>query len=443
MATEQPGIITDVYVPDDGDWLSDEERESLTPQIVIERVKALKPLIAAHALEAERRGRPTDVVLKAIRRSGYFYLTQTRRFGGLQASFDEMFDATIPICEADTATGWLCCFAVTNPRSASGYPLSVLEKLYKNNRYFTLTSAVGPPGKAVKVEGGYRVNAHYAWCTTIQMAEWLSCVAMLDTPDGPRDWSFMMRPSQAKILNTWTATGLIATGTHQIVIDDVFVPDDMAVPSSVVSPGWHAEASKNFSDYPFYLAPVGPGLALTIAIAVVGMARSVVEHSTNRIVHHAKRGAALLDSQRAPTQIRLAHAESMVHAAEMMVRDSAKHIIAMSCLPPEDQLTGFHRYVGRLASAAQICREAAHMLAQSAGTSMYYEESPLGRAYRDLQVGSSHIALDFDTLLESYGRTMLGEPPLERVKPGDSPRAEELIATGKDPFGIYNNKTGG
>jgi alkylation response protein AidB-like acyl-CoA dehydrogenase len=169
------------------------------------------------------------------------------------------------------------------------------------------------------------------------------------------------------------------------------------------------------------------------------MARSVIEHATARMTHHYKRGHTNLDSDKAHAQIRLAQAESMVHGAELMVRDGAREIMAMSCLPPEDQLTGFQQSVGRLAAAAQICRDAAHMLAQSAGTSMYYEESPLGRAYRDLQVGSSHIALDFDTLLESYGRTMVGLPPLQRALPSDSPRPHELVATGKDPLGIYNN----
>jgi alkylation response protein AidB-like acyl-CoA dehydrogenase len=349
-----------------------------------------------------------------------------------------MFDATNAICEADTATGWLHCFAVTNPRSASGYPLEVLAKLYGDNRYFTLTSAVAPVGKAVRVEGGLRVSGHFAWCTTIQMSEWLSVVGMLDTPEGPRDWSFLMPSSSCKILDTWNATGLIATGTHQILVEDVFVPEGMATASSVVSPGWHANARKNFSHYPFYIAPVGPGLALTIAIAVVGMGRSVIEHSTNRLTHHIKRSSATLDSDKAPMQIRLAQAESMVHAAELTVRDAARDIIGMSCLSPEEQLTGFHRPVGRLAASAQMCREAAHLLAQSFGTSMYYEESPLGRAYRDLQVGSSHVALDLDTLLESSGRTMLGLPPLERPKPGESPR-DEYQATSKDPFGNYNN----
>ena len=79
----------------------------------------------------------------------------------------------------------------------------------------------------------------------------------------------------------------------------------------MVSPGWHANARKNFSHYPFYIAPVGPGLATTIAIAVVGMARSVIEHSTTRLMHHYKRGHVALDSEKAPSQIRLAQAESI------------------------------------------------------------------------------------------------------------------------------------
>lgn len=429
-------FVTDIYTPTPDDFLTEEERKALTPQIIIERIKALKPMIAAHAREAELKGRPVDKVWKAIRKTGFFYLVQARRYGGLEASFDEMFDAVIPIAEADPATGWLAAFTVMNPRSAAGYPLATQDILFKDNRYMVMTSVIQPIGKAVRVEGGYRVSGRWAWATTVQVTDWVSAVATVTEPDGSvKDWSFLIPRDQIRIVRTWNAHGLVATGTHHILAEDVFVPETCATPSNVVDPGWHANAKKNY-DYPLYLGPIGPSLTLTIAVPVVGAARGAIEAATHRLKHHQKRGSPVVEASKQAPQLRLAHAEAVVHAAELLVRDAAKLIYSMVGLSPEEQLPGFHKALARLAESTQLCREAMVILTQTDGTSMHYLESPLGRAFRDIFTGASHIAVDFDTHMENHGRMMLGLPPIDRGTLQQRETRDEIRATSADPFGV-------
>ena len=111
-------IISDVFRSQPGDWLSPEEVATLTPALVAERVRALKPFFAAHSDTTERNRRPSDEVWRALIKTGYFYLTVPKRYGGLQANIEEIIDATMPIGEADPSLGWLACFGLATPRPA-------------------------------------------------------------------------------------------------------------------------------------------------------------------------------------------------------------------------------------------------------------------------------------------------------------------------------------
>lgn len=77
-------VLADRRIPAGDDYLSAEELAALTPEALIARTTALKPLVAEHAAEAEGLRRPVDAVWNAIRASGYFYTYVPRRFGGLE-----------------------------------------------------------------------------------------------------------------------------------------------------------------------------------------------------------------------------------------------------------------------------------------------------------------------------------------------------------------------
>jgi alkylation response protein AidB-like acyl-CoA dehydrogenase len=428
---------SDRYVPTDDDYLSEDERKQLTPQLIKERLYALKPFIATHALETEKKRRPVDAVWKAIRKTGFFYLVQAKRYGGLEATFDEMMDCVLPICEADPATGWLAAFSVMNPRSAAGYPLHAQDQIFAGNRYMVMLSVLQPIGKAVKVEGGYRVSGRWAWATTVQVADWASVVAELETPEGPKVNSFLMPAADLTILDTWNAHGLIATGTHHVMADNVFVPEDRMTHAHVGDPSWHDNVKKHY-DYEQYLGPISPSLSLTVAIPVVGAARGAIEAARSRIMHHVKRGMVVQEKEKLTAQVRIAHAEAVVRAAELLIRDAAKDIYATVGKTADEQFPVFHRSRARLAQSSQLCREAMMILVQTDGTSMHYFESPLGRAFRDIFVGGSHMTVDFDTCMEAHGRLLLGLQPKARMSIEDREKArDEIAATSGDPFGIY------
>lgn len=397
------------------DFLSREELDRLTPEIVIERVRKLKPFIASHARRGETSRIPSQEVWKALRATGYFYLFVPKMFGGLEANYDEMLDATFPLCEADPSVGWLCSFLVTNPRSAAGFSDEVLEEMYGGNRYVHLNSLFAPFGKAVRVDGGYRVSGVWHWGTTVQMADWVSAMAFLHEDGGePRLCTFLMPADEVTIWDTWKAHGLVATGTHKVSADGVFVPSYRMVPYTMIMPEWLNDLRERF-EYPIFIGDLTNALSLTIATPVVGIARGALMAFKDHLRTWVKRGTDLDDSQAENPlqQARLARVTAQIQSAELLVRHCARTIYSLELVhkSDEEQKRASDELRGSISYATVLARQAVIDIAEGAGTSIHDVDHPLQMYLRDIFVGSSHLAVEQDTNMVMAGRALLGLKP--------------------------------
>jgi len=104
-------------------------------------------------------------------------------------------------------------------------------------------------GKAEKVEGGYRVNARKIFASGSPAADLFSTMAVYDDPaEGPTVLHFMV-PFDAdgvRIHDNWRTLGMRATGSHDVTLQDVFVPDasvGVRRPSGRWSHAWHIVAA--------------------------------------------------------------------------------------------------------------------------------------------------------------------------------------------------------
>ncbi|BCW87556.1 Flavin-dependent monooxygenase, oxygenase subunit HsaA [Alphaproteobacteria bacterium SO-S41] len=408
----------EMNIPGPDDYLTSEEVEKLTPEIVIERVRALKPLMAKHRREAELRAIPIPEVWNALRKTGYYYLTVPKIWGGLEASFDQMLDATFAVCEADPAMGWLASFSVMNPRSAAAFSDRAHKDMYGNGedfvsgRYTILNTLFAPFGEARKVDGGWRVSGTWSWGTTVQMADWVSvmCFTGEPGPDGVRPMgTFLMPVTDVTVLDTWTADGLVATGTHKVLIEDVFVPEYRTVNCVMTSPQWINIIRERF-DYPVFKADLRNALSTTISVALVGIARGAVQRYTELLQQWTKRGDADIEKENQASQIRLAQVHAAVQGCEIQLRDIARRTYEVANEPAEVQVKVAEKIMCEIAYVGHTCRDAVLEISKGLGTSAHYVEEPMSQFIRDIVVGSTHGAVNWDRNMAVSGRALLGVP---------------------------------
>jgi 3-hydroxy-9,10-secoandrosta-1,3,5(10)-triene-9,17-dione monooxygenase len=394
------------HPPGPDDFLSPAELKGLTAQDIIAATRALKPRLAEQANEAEAQRRPIDALWDELRRSGYFYMLVPKKYGGLEADIDDVIDASLPIAEGCGSTGWVAMFALVHNRHMVGYPDEVLEELFGGGRYVVEASATIPVGKAVAVEGGYRVSGRWQWCTCITQADWVQVIVNIDTPKGPRPNALLMPASDVRIVDTWHADGMCATGSHDIACEDVFVPARRAMPP----PRRDAAGEDLRFEHPIYRVPLSPLLAFTTAVPTLGVARAAVDAYRERLMTHTKRGTEGAERDKQVAQIRLARADTMVTSAELLIRNAIRK--NLEAVRTGDGRVGFRNALrAQLSYAAQLCREAVLVVTEASGTSIHFLHNPMQRYLRDIMVMTSHIIFDLDVTLEQHGRSMVGLEP--------------------------------
>jgi alkylation response protein AidB-like acyl-CoA dehydrogenase len=399
-----------IRIPAGNDFLPAEEVAALTPAGLTDRVRALQPLIAADAAEAERLRRPTDRVWNALRQSGFFYQFVPKAFGGLESDFDSFIDAGAAIGEVDASTSWAATFCAEHNWIFSHFPLETQREVWGGAFPYIVAPMVSvPPGIATPTEGGYTVKARWKWGTGVMHADWVMGQTLIMREGQPPEPMMVLMPARdVSIADTWQATGMAGTGSHDIIADNVFIPERFGA-RDLRRGG--SEAHERNHPNPIYGAPLLPFLAMSASIPALGATRGMVKLFRERILNSARPGEANKAAEKVSTQIRLAKADIKTRSAEVLIRDAGRRMARFAELAPELRDAERLALRAQLTQAVTLCREAATTLADVAGTSVMLNDNPFQRALRDITVVSTHIVFDPDIALEQHGRGLLGMAP--------------------------------
>lgn len=400
--------IADRRIPKGGDWLEPNELVALTPEILVRRSRDLKPLVAAHAREAEQLRRPVDEVWSKIRRSGVFYHFVPKRYGGLEFDAEAFVDAMLPLAEGCASTGWVAAFCVEHNWLLALFPEKAQDEIFGTFPYIIAPGVTQPLGKLTRVEGGYLASGRWRWGTGVMHADWILAAAAEAGEGPPKPLQIIFPAEQATVIDTWDVDGMVATGSNDIVVEDIFVPEHRTVAMAEMREGRAPGALLH--ENPIYRMPMTPFLVLTAAIAGVGAARAAVDHFRDYLSKRLVFGSQQKYDEKPAAQMRLGQADMQARTAEMLIRDMARKCLELAGQAPvavPDRI----RLRAQGAYAISLCRSAINLVCEGAGSSAHFRNNPLQRTLRDINVIGSHVVYDMDSATELQGRSLLGLPP--------------------------------
>lgn len=404
-----PDIVTP-EVPAGDDFLDPAEVAALTPEIIRGRLVALQPLIRENAREAERRRRPVTEVIKAIRKTGLFYLMIPRDCGGMGEAPEALIDLINPIAEVCMSTAWVSAFIVNHNWLGSHLPKQAQDEIWGGPAPYMFAPAVSnPPARVEAVDGGYRVNGHWKWGTCVTHADWIMGFGFIETENGPAYCNVVFPVGDAKVYDTWRSDGLCGTGSHDIVVEDLFVPAHRMAMLGPVFEG-SSGAAERFGS-PVYAMPMLPFLTFAASAPAVGGARAAINAVANRLAVHTRVGDTVTQVEKPISQARLARADLLARAGETLIRTVAREMPGYKAIPEEQRLETRLRWRAQVAQGVHMCREAVEVAAASAGSSLHFLDNPLQRIMRDMSVLTTHFVFDLDAAHEQYGRKLVGLEP--------------------------------
>jgi alkylation response protein AidB-like acyl-CoA dehydrogenase len=271
-----------------------------------------------------------------------------------------------------------------------------------SNRLFA--GSTRPTGRAVTTEGGSRLSGRWSLVSGCELADYLHLMSFVYEDGVPR----MLAPGQPdlrvffvpkgsyEILDTWHVGGLRGSGSHDVVVDDVFVPGEDSL-----SPAPPAAGNSQLAQL-----PIVPMMIAGIGAQLLGMARAgiavTIEILRNKV--SVDPGASIRERPSVLAEIAshsaaVAAAGGHLHTSMAAVWDEAR-----SHVPTARDRAALY---GAGLYAAAVARAAVVTMHSAAGTTALYIDCPLERSLRDLQTMERHIAAQ-PLWLEDAGRVLLG-----------------------------------
>jgi alkylation response protein AidB-like acyl-CoA dehydrogenase len=274
-------------------------------------------------------------------------------------------------------------------QKAAAAAVEPLLKRIAADRIMLLSSGgsdwIAGSGKAVKVEGGYRINARKVFSSGAPTGDILMTGAVLDTDEGPMVLHFgiPMNSPHVTVLDTWRTLGMRGTGSHDVLIEGHVVPEG-AVSVRRKAGEWH----------PIFhiIATIAFPLIYSVYVGVAESARDIAIGLAKRKApnKHATELAGRMETEL--TAARLAH-ESMLAA----VRCNA---------PSADTINQV--MIGRQLVARHAIAAVEHAM-ELAGGAGFYRSAGLERRFRDIQAARYH-PLQSGPQAEYAGAMALGLP---------------------------------
>ena len=211
--------------------------DTATPDIVA-AAKALTPLIKESQDEMETHRRLSDPVVQGLADAGIFRAYYPRSMGGLEVSPLTFMKVIEEISRADGSTGWCAVNTGDGGNLAGRLKTEVARELFGEPPDVKIAGTVVPRGEARIADGGFRVGGHFTFASGIDYANWLLCFCRIFhengvkiTPEGTPETVMAIVPvEQVDIRDTWSAVGMCATGSHDFMVDNVFVPTERTFP---------------------------------------------------------------------------------------------------------------------------------------------------------------------------------------------------------------------
>jgi len=366
-----------------------------------DREAALNQLFA---LLPERQGEmaknqrlPADMVA-LLRKAGLYRMLVAKQFGGDQASPADFLRLIERISSHDPSTGWVASFGFS-AIYLSSLPIESLEKMYADGPDVIFAGGIFPPQPTEAVNGGIKVNGRWGWGSGSTGADYIG--VGIKSPDGGETGGLpliaVMPAAIARIEDNWNVNGLKATGSHDMVVEDVVVPREWT---------FIRGGPSNLED-PLYRYPSMALAAQVLAIVAIGAARGAMDALIAKAAGRKSITGAPTFAERAHVQSGLAKAEAKWNSARAWFYGVTESSYRTLCEGGE--LDKKARVSLRLAAShaahtgAEVCLDIYRMM----GTDGIFTESPVGRFLQDAMIVPQHAFLAEGTY-ESAGRCMLG-----------------------------------
>ena len=380
-----------------------------TAEVLIARARALVPHLAACAAEARQARRVSESVIARIDEAGLFRILQPVRWGGYEMRPETYYDVLIALAEGDMSVGWVYGVLGVHPWLMGLLDERAVRDVWGEDNSVRLCSSLMPVGKAEKVDGGFKLSGHWRFSSGCHFTQWALLGGAVQGGAGgaPDIRLFMVPHADYRIVDAWRVSGLCATGSDDILLADVFVPEyrtrRMIDNFQCVGPGQTLNRS------PLYRIPFGQIFFRGVSSPAIGALQAMLDAFVGYAAQRSGPAGKSIDDPVA--QQTCAEVTAAIDEMKLVLRRNMAVLWDFGERGEVPPLPLRQQYKFQSATVAHRCAELATRLMRATGAAGIYDEQPFGKTLADINAARQHIANQFEMVGRNFGASILGGRP--------------------------------
>ena len=364
----------------------------------------------ANRIEDEKRI-PEDVAARLID-EGFFRMTQPRRFGGLNCTPRQAWEAVFELARGCGSCAWIAGLNAANALMLAKFSEEMQHEVFMSGKpaiIAMLTGGVGEDIAVKRAKGGAILSGRWHYASGIDIASWAGLLVPLPAVDGgPAEPHILLVPKEAFLIDhsSWNVLGMRGTGSKDIELKPTFVPEHRWFGWNELQAGKKHPTCPNVE--PLYNYPLNSVFAMSVAAPTLGVASAVAHEFCNLVKSRASGVTQRRQCDDKVAQIQVAAGEGTMSMLRKTLLDDADLVLEIMNSGRQPSPTERAAIRMRIAVASRLALSSAQTMFAAMGGSLLRAGTRAERLFRDLNSMSSHLLLQPETIGEAYGRILLG-----------------------------------
>lgn len=382
--------------------------ESVTAEVLIERARALIPTLKARAEQAEELRRVPDETIHDLHEAGLFKAVQPKRYGGYGLNPSVIYDLQIELGQGCVSTAWVFGVLSVHTWQLALFPAETQDEVWGQNPRNLIGSSYMPVGKAEWVDGGVTLSGRWSFSSGCDHCQWTFLGGFVPA-EGPQPdmRTFLLPRADYQIIDNWFVSGLKASGSKDVLVENAFVPD---AHMHKFSDGFRQDSPGNaVNPGPEYRYPFGQIHVRSVSTPALGAALAALDEFrswTKNRVSQATGGKSVDDPV---ANQACAEAATIVDREIIALRrnfaEMWSHLEKGEPIPVERRAQ--FRYDSSAAVSAAVA--AVDKLFTVAGGRALHKGNVINRCFQDVHAIRAHHANQPDKPAINYGGVQFGK----------------------------------
>lgn len=365
-------------------------------------IKDMQPRLRERAAETKALRKVPQASIDELQEIGFFLALQPKRYGGLELSPQDFFRMQIALAEGCMSTAWASGIIAVHAFQIAVMDDRAQQTIWGDSIHTRVSSSYAPMGKVTVVDGGFKLSGRWGWSSGSDHCTWALLGAIIPG-DGYR--TFLVPKGDYDIIDTWQSMGLEGTGSNDIAVNDVFVPDYMTHKQTdgfaCTNPGQAVNTA------PLYQLPWAQTFIRVVCTPAIGACKAAVDLYKHAVLNKASGDPTKLagDTQ---VQERIAAALNGIDEMEALLFRNFDAMMALveagKPVPVEDRVR--YRYHASLVITKSI--DIIDSLFEVAGGQSVFLGSEIQQRFLDVHTARAHVANNPTSFARNLGGLGLG-----------------------------------